>query len=52
MGWIVEGYSDGLLQSLKEDPCLPQSGIFGKMFVLYLKHILTKLNTDWVDTQF
>lgn len=52
MGQIVEGYSDGLLQSLKEDPCLPQSGIFGKMFVLYLKHILTKLNTDWVDTQF
>ena len=42
-GQIVEGYSDGLLQSLKADKCLPQSGIFGKILVLYLKHILTKI---------
>lgn len=37
MGQIMEGYSDGLLQSLREDQCLPQSWIFGKILVLYLK---------------
>lgn len=43
VGQIVEGCSDGLLRSLKEDQCLPQSWIFGKVSVLYLKHTRIKM---------
>lgn len=38
MGRVVEGHSDGRLQTLQQDRCLPQRGALGKRLVLYLKH--------------